>query len=109
MATKFCPMTREACWEHKCEWYVQIMGNHPQTGEPLSQFDCSVKWLPMLIIESAQQARQAGAATESFRNEFVKRSDTALALQHMSLDDMRRKIVEVPLAPSLDQLPPGDA
>ena len=29
-------------------------------------------WLPVLLIENAQQSRQTGAAVESFRNEMVE-------------------------------------
>jgi ribosomal silencing factor RsfS len=31
-------------------------------------------WMPMLLIENAQQSRQTGAAVESFRNEMVKQN-----------------------------------
>ena len=34
--------------------------------------------VPVLLIENAQQSRQTGAAVESFRNEVVKHSATAL-------------------------------
>ena len=103
MAKKFCPLINEECREHGCEWYVQIQGTDPQTGVPVNQFDCTMKWLPMLIIEAAQQARQAGAATESFRNEFVKRSDAAVQAQVHYLEGRLGD------APSLDRLPLGTA
>jgi hypothetical protein len=31
-----------------------------------------MSWLPILMIENAQQSRQTGAAVESFRNEMVE-------------------------------------
>jgi hypothetical protein len=34
-------------------------------------------WMPMLLIENAQQSRQTGAAVESFRNEMVKQNATS--------------------------------
>jgi hypothetical protein len=33
-------------------------------------------FLPLLLIETAQQSRQTGAAVESFRNEVVKSEQT---------------------------------
>jgi hypothetical protein len=57
-----------------CRRWVQIQGNHPQTGERVSYFDCIDNWSPLLLLEVAQQCRQGGAATESFRNEFVRES-----------------------------------
>jgi hypothetical protein len=69
-----CPLHKKSmelvC--HKCPWWTHVRGANPNTGEDVDRWDCSLSWLPMLLIETAQQSRQAGAATESFRNEFVK-------------------------------------
>ena len=51
------------------------MGKNPQTGQDVSEWNCAVAWLPMLLIEGSQQARQTGSAIESFRNEMVKLND----------------------------------
>jgi hypothetical protein len=56
---------------HKCPLWTHVRGANPNTGEEVDRWDCSLAWLPMLLIENAQQMRQAGAATESFRNEMV--------------------------------------
>jgi hypothetical protein len=37
-------------------------------------------FMPMLLIENAQQARQTGAAVESFRNTMAKQNDQMLQL-----------------------------
>jgi hypothetical protein len=55
-----------------CPKFVQVMGTHPQTGDPVSEWGCSDTFLPMLMIENSQQQRQTGAAVESFRNEMVQ-------------------------------------
>jgi hypothetical protein len=47
------------------------MGKNPNTGQEVSEWNCAVSWLPMLLIEGSQQTRQAGSAIESFRNEMV--------------------------------------
>lgn len=73
-----CPLYKEDMSKvcHKCAWWIQIRGVHPQTGEPVSdEWGCSMAWLPVLVIETAQQSRQAGAAVESMRNEIVSRMD----------------------------------
>ncbi len=36
-------------------------------------------WLPVLLIENAQQSRQTGAAVESFRNEVARNTAPTLA------------------------------
>lgn len=58
-----------------CPLWVQLRGTNPNTGQAIDQWQCSLAALPMLLIENAQQARQNGAATESMRNEIVKRMD----------------------------------
>lgn len=57
---------------HKCPWWTLLRGKHPQSNEQIDRWGCAVAWLPVLMIESAQASHQAGAAVESFRNEFVK-------------------------------------
>lgn len=64
----------------KCAWFIQIRGKHPQTGQEIDEWGCSMAWMPVLMIENAQQTRQAGAATESMRNEIVKRMDNTRPL-----------------------------
>ena len=76
----YCPLIQKKCKEHKCKFYVQITGTDPQTGVDVSRFDCAISWLPLLLIESAQQTRQSGAAIESFRNEMVRMNETSLNL-----------------------------
>lgn len=68
----YCPLIKKDCIEHKCAWWMQVRGMHPQTGEDIDHWGCAVTWMPMLTIENSQQQRQTGAAVESFRNEVVK-------------------------------------
>lgn len=68
----YCPLIKKDCIEHKCKFYTHLLGNDPQTGKPIDKFDCAISFLPVLLIEGAQQTRQAGAAIESFRNEMVR-------------------------------------
>lgn len=69
---EFCPLIKKDCVHMKCSWFIQIRGTDPNTGKEIDEWGCSVAWLPHLLIENANQTRQAGAATETFRNEFVK-------------------------------------
>ena len=69
-----CPLhkvdTSTVC--HKCPWWTRVIGKNPQSEEMIDDWRCAVALLPMLLIENAQQSRQAGAAVESLRNELVK-------------------------------------
>lgn len=68
---KFCPLTGDPCAEHQCEWYIQLLGTHPQSGEVINEYGCTMRWMPILLIENSKQQRETGAAVESFRNEMV--------------------------------------
>jgi hypothetical protein len=70
-----CPLVKKQCLENGCTFWTHIQGHNPQTGQPIDQFDCSVKWLPMLLVENARHTRGAQAAVESMRNEVVQRQD----------------------------------
>jgi hypothetical protein len=67
----FCPLIKDECVGLKCSWYTQVRGMNPNTGENVDEWACAIAWIPMMQIETSQQARQAGAAVESFRNEMV--------------------------------------
>lgn len=71
----FCPLVGGPCKKFECKWWIQVRGMNPNTGEEVDEWDCTVSFLPMLILEASQQARQAGAAVESFRNENVRQSE----------------------------------
>lgn len=74
---KKCGFTRKACMEHDCEFYIQILGKNPNTGEDMNKWGCAISWMPVLMIENSQQQRQTGAAVESFRNEMVSQNADA--------------------------------
>lgn len=82
---KFCPLIKKDCIELKCSWYTQVRGMNPNTGEEIDEWGCAITWLPMMQIETSQQARQAGAAVESFRNEVVRTNsqNQQLYIEHM--------------------------
>lgn len=59
---------------HTCPMWTLVRGKNPQSNEEVDKWDCSLAWLPILLIENSQMSRQTGAAVESFRNEVVVRS-----------------------------------
>lgn len=83
--TGFTRKCRELVAIGECGRWMQIQGHNPNTGEPVSRYDCIDNWTPLLLIENSQQQRQTGAAVESFRNEMVKANGLALTLAADSL------------------------
>ena len=69
--TGFNKSCRELVVGEACKRWLQIQGNHPNSGEPLNKSMCNDDWLPILMMENSQMQRQTGAAIESFRNEVV--------------------------------------
>ena len=79
-----CPMMGGECVEDgairdgelvACRFWVTVQGKHPQTGETISNGDCAMAWMPVLMIENSKVNRESGAAIESFRNEMVKANE----------------------------------
>jgi hypothetical protein len=72
-----CPMG-SVCEEikgdtlYRCAWSVKIAGKNPNTGEELSEWKCSMAWLPILLIENTSKQIGTAAAVESFRNAVIE-------------------------------------
>src|SRR3990167_10525350 len=75
---------------HECPLWVLVRGNNPNTGADIDQWACSISWLSILLIESTQQTRQAGAAIESFRNEMVRGNEQ---IQRLLLTAAKTKLI----------------
>ena len=67
----FCPLIKKDCKQLGCSWFTQVRGTDPQTGREIDEWGCAITWLPVLLIATANEARQGAAATESFRNAVV--------------------------------------
>lgn len=78
---KFCPFIKKDCIGLQCSLFTQVRGTNPQSGAEVDDWACAFAWLPMLLINTAQEMRQGAAATESFRNQMVDASEKALNLQ----------------------------
>ena len=63
-----CPLLKKKCIEHRCAWFTHLIGKDPQTGAQMDKWGCAVGWIPILLIENAQEVRQTAAAVESARN-----------------------------------------
>lgn len=74
---KFCPLLKKDCIGLQCNWFTQVRGTEPQSGKEVDEWACAIAWLPMLLINTAQESRQGAAATESFRNEVKAASDAS--------------------------------
>lgn len=99
-----CPLLKKTCIEHDCAWYGHMEGINPQTGKPTDHWDCSMKWIPILITEQARQTRGVQAAVESHRNEAVQaqkelNEKMAGAAAFMGVVDAIGRQAQIPQAP----------
>lgn len=90
----YCPLIKKNCLGNKCSWFTQVRGTNPNTGQEVDEWGCAMTWLPVLLIENAQQSRHAGAAIESFRNEMVdaNQSNRAVLMASIKLFDQPKLI-----------------
>ncbi len=71
----YCPLIKEDCIQNKCSWFTCVRGVDTNTGKDVDDWGCAVSWLPMLMINTANESRKTCAATESFRNEMVVQNE----------------------------------
>jgi hypothetical protein len=57
-----------------------LQGKHPQSGQNVQEWGCSIAWIPLLLVENTGKQVQTNASVESFRNEMVKANMVTLAL-----------------------------
>ena len=83
-AKTLCPILKQECIEDgailngelvACKFWMKVLGTNPQTGETVNEGNCTINWVPMLLIENSKVNRETGAAVESFRNETVKTNE----------------------------------
>lgn len=73
-----CPLNNfEPCKQLDCAWFIEVHGTHPNTGEPIKDWGCSMAMMPMMLLENARQQHSTAAAVESFRNEMVKSNEAS--------------------------------
>lgn len=71
----WCPIIKDECVQFKCAWFTKVEGYNINTGKQVEEWNCTMTFIPMLLIENSGMERQTGAAVESFRNEMVKSSE----------------------------------
>jgi hypothetical protein len=88
-----CPLNNfEPCKQFDCAWFMEVRGNHPQTGEDMSEWGCAMAMMPVLLLETSRQTNQAGASIDSFRNEMVRQQNEILNLAQQN--EIETKLVK---------------
>lgn len=69
---KLCPLLRKPCIQDRCEFWVHLMGMNPQTGQPMDEWSCTFRWLPVLLVENSNQQRQTAASVDKTANQIAR-------------------------------------
>lgn len=91
----FCPLIKENCIQFKCAFWTHLRGADPQTGQEIDEYDCAIKWLPILLIEGAKETKQGAAAIESFRNEMVRGQKEYITTVEQTMKQLQNNDIEV--------------
>jgi hypothetical protein len=89
----FCPLLQKDCIGLQCAWITQVRGTNPNTGEEVDEWKCAVQWLPILILENAQQQRMTNATVQCFRNEYAQTSQETDKKNKSLLDMIQNNII----------------
>lgn len=85
MASKYCPLIKEDCIEHRCKFYIHVQGQDPQTSKTVDHWDCAVAWMPTILLDSSAKIQQTNASIQSFRNEVIKLVGGAISMAKIAV------------------------
>jgi CxxC motif-containing protein len=76
---------------YRCAWYTCLQGKNPQSEEVINEWQCAMAWMPIMMVENAQQSRGVNQAITSMRDETIARQDLAIAtmVEHRGNDYVR--------------------
>ena len=103
-AKTICPILNQECIEDgaivngelvACKFWMDVLGSNPQTGADIKEGNCTINWIPMLLIENSKVSRETGAAVESFRNETVKANEVTQKILSITAGIPAHNLIEV--------------
>jgi hypothetical protein len=89
----FCPLLQKDCIGLQCAWITQVRGTNPNTGEEVDEWKCAVQWMPILILENAQQQRMTNATVQCFRNEYAETTEEHNKKNNYVLDMIKQGVI----------------
>lgn len=97
-----CPLHKQPMESvcHKCPWWQQVRGKHPQSHEDLDRWDCAIAFLPLLLIENSQRQMQTAASVDKVANEMQK-TDAQSSATIATLVTLVNRSMDTPRAPQI--------
>lgn len=66
---KICPLIKKSCLEQGCTFWTHLIGKNPQTSVSVDEWNCSITFLPILLVENASVMRNVQAGVDKVANE----------------------------------------
>src|SRR5262249_2475569 len=85
---------------HTCPWWAHIRGKDPQSTQETDRWDCTIAFLPMLLIENSQRQMQTAASVDKVATEMQK-TDQQSSVAIAGLVTMLNRVMETPRAPQI--------
>ena len=67
---KLCPLTADPCMEHKCQFFMPVVGTHPNTGEPMRPYECAYKLTPVFLMGVISSVTKLDGEVSAARKEL---------------------------------------
>lgn len=78
-----------------CERWVNIKGQHPQTGEPLDRWGCVDDLNHILLLEIGNQTSKVSVELNVMRNDSAKAQSEQLTMAAIAVNKAREAVKDV--------------
>lgn len=92
-----CPLWKKSMDQvcHTCPWWQRVDGKDPQSVNHIDIWNCSLAFLPLLLIENSQRQMQTAASVDKVANEMQK-TDQQAAATIATLVTTLNRVMDVP-------------
>jgi len=78
----------------KCQLWVKVSGQHPQSEKPIDHYACADSWMPLLTLEVANMVRQNTASTDKVATEIKGHRDDTVTVGAILTQRTRDAVVQ---------------
>lgn len=64
-----------------CRWWQHVSGKDPQSEKIIDHFDCSIPWMPILMVENSQMQRFTAASVDKVATEVAKTREIPIQIE----------------------------
>lgn len=95
-----CPLWKKPMDQvcHTCPLWTKVRGKNPQDHEIIDRYDCSLAWLPLLLLENSQRQIQTAASVQGVADQIKKGGDKHYEAVAM-MTQLANRIMDQPPAP----------